>query len=90
MTTTLAALLGLYHGYEYLNETGIGLFATAAVTLLGLVFAVFVLVALAAAFVVRWRGECAPHRCPRRWQLDRSQWLTHAGMGRSNARTHEN
>jgi len=33
--------------------------ATAAVALLGLVFAVFVLVALAAAFVVRLRGEWA-------------------------------
>jgi hydrogenase/urease accessory protein HupE len=57
VTTALAALLGLYHGY--LNGTGMGLFETAAVALLGLVFAVFVLVALAAAFVVRLRAEWA-------------------------------
>lgn len=49
--TALAALLGLYHGY--LNGTGMGEFETAAVALLGLVFAVFVLIALSAAFVVR-------------------------------------
>jgi len=51
VTTAIAALLGLYHGY--LNGTGMGQFGTAAVALLGLVFAIFVLVALAAAFVVR-------------------------------------
>lgn len=55
--TAIAALLGLYHGY--LNGTGIGGFGTAAVALLGLVFAVFVLVALAAAFVVRLRANWA-------------------------------
>lgn len=55
--TAIAALLGLYHGY--LNETGMGQFGTAAVALLGLVFAVFVLVALAAAFVVRLRAHWA-------------------------------
>ncbi len=57
MTTALAALLGLYHGY--LNGTGMGQFDTASVALLGLVFGVFVLVALAAAFVVRLRAEWA-------------------------------
>ena len=57
VTTALAVFLGLYHGY--LNGTGMGLFETAAVVLLGLVFAVFVLVALAAAFVVGWRAEWA-------------------------------
>jgi urease accessory protein len=57
MTTALAALLGTYHGY--LNGTGMGIFETAAVALLGLVFAVFVLVALAAAFVVRLRAQWA-------------------------------
>ena len=56
-TTALAALLGLYHGY--LNGTGMGQFETAAVALLGLVFAVFVLIALAAAFVVRLRANWA-------------------------------
>ena len=55
--TAIAALLGLYHGY--LNGTGMGQFDTAAVALLGLVFAVFVMVALAAAFVVRLRAEWA-------------------------------
>ncbi len=57
VTTALAALLGLYHGY--LNGIGMGQFDTAAVALLGLVFAVFVLIALAAAFVVRLRAHWA-------------------------------
>lgn len=57
VTTALAAFLGLYHGY--LNGTGMGQSATAAVTLLGLVFAVFVLIAFAAAFVVRLQAHWA-------------------------------
>ncbi len=55
VTTALAALLGLYHGY--LNGTGMGASGSAAVALLGLVSAVFVLVALAAALVVRLRAQ---------------------------------
>jgi urease accessory protein len=57
VTTALAALLGLYHGY--LNGTGLGLSATSATVLLGLIFAVFVLVALAAALVVRLHASWA-------------------------------
>ena len=57
MIAAIAALLGLYHGY--LNGTGMGQFGTAAVALLGLVFSVFVLVALTAAFVVRLRAQWA-------------------------------
>jgi hydrogenase/urease accessory protein HupE len=57
VTTALAALLGLYHGY--LNGTGMGLFETAAVAVVGLVFAVFVLIALAAALVVRLKVQWA-------------------------------
>ena len=57
VTTAVAALLGLYHGY--LNGTGMGTSTDAAVALLGLVFGVFVLVALAAAFVIRLRAEWA-------------------------------
>jgi len=57
VTTALAALLGVYHGY--LNGTGMGQFETAGVALLGLVFAVFVLIAVAAAFVVRLRKQWA-------------------------------
>ncbi|HEY6373511.1 MAG TPA: HupE/UreJ family protein [Candidatus Sulfotelmatobacter sp.] len=57
MTTALAALLGLYHGY--LNGTGLGASSGSAVVLFGLVFSVFVLVALAAAFVVRLRADWA-------------------------------
>lgn len=53
--TVLAALLGLYHGY--FNGAGLGEFATAAVALLGLAFAVFALVALAAAFAVPLRAQ---------------------------------
>jgi hydrogenase/urease accessory protein HupE len=51
----LAVLLGLYHGY--LNGTGMGVSGYAAIALLGLVFAVFVLTALTAAFVVKLRAE---------------------------------
>jgi urease accessory protein len=50
-TIALASLLGLYHGY--LNGAGMGDFSIAAVALLGLVFGVFILVTLAAAFVLR-------------------------------------
>ncbi|MGE5238589.1 MAG: HupE/UreJ family protein, partial [Chloroflexota bacterium] len=57
MTTVLAALLGLYHGY--LNGTGMGASGYVAAALIGLVFAVFVLVGLAAAFVVRLRAAWA-------------------------------
>ena len=57
MTTVLAALLGLYHGY--LNGTGMGASGYVAAALIGLVFAVFVLVALAAAFVIRLRAAWA-------------------------------
>ncbi len=55
VTTALAASLGVYHGY--LNGAGMGQFETAAVALLGLVFAIFVLIAFAAAFVVRLRAH---------------------------------
>ena len=51
--TVLAALVGLFHGY--LNGAGMGQPGVGAVALLGLVFTVFVLVALAAALVVRLR-----------------------------------
>lgn len=57
VVTALAALLGIYHGY--LNGAGMGEFATASVALLGLVFGIFVLIALAAAFVVRLRANWA-------------------------------
>jgi urease accessory protein len=51
--TSLAALLGLVHGY--LNGAAMGQPGVGAVALLGLVFAVFVLVALVASFVVSLR-----------------------------------
>jgi len=57
VTAALAALLGIYHGH--LNGAGMGQFDTAAVALLGLVFTVFVLIALAAAFAVRLRAYWA-------------------------------
>jgi len=57
VTTALAALLGLYHGY--LNGAGLGLNFSSAAVLLGLIFAVFVLIALAAAFVVRLQAAWA-------------------------------
>jgi hydrogenase/urease accessory protein HupE len=55
--TALAGLIGLYHGY--LNGAGMGQPGTASVALLGLVFAVFVLVALAAALVVQLQAAWA-------------------------------
>jgi len=55
LTTALAALMGLYHGY--LNGTGMGASAYTGVVLFGLVFAVFVLVALGAALVVQLRAQ---------------------------------
>lgn len=57
VATALAAFLGVYHGY--LNGAGMGQSANTMVALLGLVFVVFVLVALAAAFVVRLRTQWA-------------------------------
>ena len=51
VVTALTALLGLVHGY--VNGTGLGFTESAVVALLGLVSVVFVLVALAAAFVTQ-------------------------------------
>ena len=53
VTTLIAAVLGLLHGY--LNGAGMGQPEVGAVALLGLVSMVFVLVALCAAFVIRLR-----------------------------------
>ena len=49
VTTTLAALLGLYHGF--LNGMGMGFLEVTTLALLGLAFAVLVLVPVSAAFV---------------------------------------
>ena len=57
VTTALAALLGLYHGY--LNGAGLGLSFASAAVLLGLIFAVFVLIALVSAFVVQLHAAWA-------------------------------
>ena len=51
--TLIAAVLGLLHGY--LNGAGMGQLGVGAVALLGIVFMVFVVVALCAAFVIRLR-----------------------------------
>jgi urease accessory protein len=56
-TAALAAVLGIHHGY--LNGTGMGQPGTGAIALLGLIVAVFALIALAAAFVVRLRADWA-------------------------------
>ena len=55
--TVLASLIGLFHGY--LNGAGIGRPNDPALVLLGLILAVFVLVALAASFVVPLRKQWA-------------------------------
>jgi urease accessory protein len=57
VTTVLAALLGFYHGY--LNGAGLGLNFASAAVLLGLICAVFVLIALASAFVVQLHAAWA-------------------------------
>ena len=57
VTTAVAAMLGLLHGY--LNGMGMGQPGSAIVAVLGLVSAVFVSIALAAAFVVRLRTHWA-------------------------------
>lgn len=56
-TTALAAILGVYHGY--LNGSGMGQSTSSAVVLLGLFFAIFVSIALVAAFVVNLRAQWA-------------------------------
>ncbi len=55
--TALAALFGLVHGY--LNGTGMGQSGFAVVALLGLTSGVFILIVLAAAFVVQLRADWA-------------------------------
>ena len=57
VTTALAALLGLVHGY--LNGTGMGQTVSAVVAALGVVSAAFVVVALGAGLVVRLRAHWA-------------------------------
>ncbi len=57
VTTAVGALLGFYHGY--LNGSGMGQPGTGAAALIGLIFAIFAVVALAAAFVVQLRAEWA-------------------------------
>ena len=56
-TTVLAGLVGLLHGY--LNGAGMGRPADGALALLGLIFGVFVLVALASSIVVSLRQQWA-------------------------------
>ena len=53
VTTALAVLLGFFHGY--LNGAAMGQPAVGSIALLGLVYAVFILVALATSFVLRLR-----------------------------------
>jgi hydrogenase/urease accessory protein HupE len=55
--TALAALFGLVHGY--LNGTGMGQSAFAVAAVFGLTSGVFVLIVLAAAFVVQLRAHWA-------------------------------
>ena len=55
--SALSAIVGLSHGF--LNGAGLGKPQDPALVLLGLVFAVFVLVVIAAAFVVRLRHQWA-------------------------------
>ncbi len=54
-TMLLAVIVGLFHGF--LNGVGMGRPANGGLVLLGLISAVFVLVAIAAAFVVQLRRQ---------------------------------
>ncbi len=54
-TTTLAVIVGLFHGF--LNGAAMGRPANEGLVLLGLIFGIFVLVAIAAAFVVQLRRQ---------------------------------
>ena len=55
LMTALTAILGLFHGYP--NGSGINRFNDGAYVLLGLAFAVFVVVAIFASFVVPLRRQ---------------------------------
>jgi len=57
LTTALAAMLGLFHGY--LNGSGINRFNDGPYFLLGLALAVFVIVALFSSFVIPLRRQWA-------------------------------
>ena len=57
LMTALTAILGCFHGY--LNGSGINRFNDGAYVLLGLAFAVFVVVAIFASFVVPLRRQWA-------------------------------
>lgn len=57
LMTALTAILGLFHGYP--NGSGINRFNDGAYVLLGLAFAVFVVVAIFASFVVPLRRQWA-------------------------------
>ena len=56
-STALATLIGLFHGY--MNGAGMGRPADGVLALLGIVFAVFALVALASSFVLSLRQQWA-------------------------------
>lgn len=57
VSTAIAAVLGLYHGY--LNGAGLGLSFSSASVLIGLIFSVFAIIALASAIVVQLRASWA-------------------------------
>jgi len=57
VATAIATPLSLYHGYH--NGAGLGLNFSSAAVLLGLIFSVFVIIALAAALVVQLRVSWA-------------------------------
>ena len=77
--TALAAALGLLHGW--LNGAGIAEAGREALGLVGIVSAVFVVVALLAAFVVWLRPPVDPDRRPGGRQLDRGDRAASPRLG---------
>ena len=83
VTTALAELLGIYHGF--LNGMGMGSLSLTTLALLGLVSAVFALIALSAAFVVRSQAHWARTAVRVTGKLGCSLRFAHAGLGGSKS-----
>ena len=82
-TTILAAIVGLFHGY--LNGAGMGRPEHGGVALLGLIFAVFTLVADRGGFRCAVATPVGTYRCTRDGKLDCGLRSSDAGLGRARS-----